>query len=67
MLRLAMDPPKLNWDPPHVYRAAKIPEEEWEKHRIWISDLHSNGSTLEEIMSVMRFHAAQKGTFFEPT
>jgi hypothetical protein len=62
-----MDPPELNWDPPQVSRAAQIPEEEWEKHRIWISDLHKDGSTLEEIISVMRYHSAQKGAFFEPT
>jgi|HubBroStandDraft_6_1064221.scaffolds.fasta_scaffold3113952_1 hypothetical protein len=61
-----MDPPELNWDPPQVSRAAKIPEGEWEKHRIWISDLHKNGSTLEEIIGVMRYHSAQEGTF-EPT
>lgn len=62
-----MAPGVLDWDPPKVSRAAKIPEEEWDKHRKWICDLHENGSTLEEIMSVMRYHIVQQGTFFEPT
>jgi hypothetical protein len=62
-----MDPAVLDWDPPKVSRAARIPEEEWNKHRTWICDLHENGSTLEEIMIVMRHHSIQEGTFFEPT
>jgi hypothetical protein len=62
-----MDHTELNWDPPKESRAPKIPKKEWEKHRTWICDLHRNGSTLEEIMSVMRYHSTQEGTFFEPT
>lgn len=62
-----MNPPTLNWDPPKVPRAANIPEKEWEKHRLWISDLRENGNTLEEIMVLMRYHGIQQGSSFEPT
>jgi hypothetical protein len=57
----------LNWDPPGVSRAAKIPEEQWEKHRRWIFGLHAYGITLLEIMAVMLYHSIQEGTFFQPT
>ena len=58
---------ELNWDPPKTARAPHIPEAEWELRRSWICDLHENGSTLKEIMSVMHHHSAQEGTFFNPT
>jgi hypothetical protein len=64
-----MNPTVPNWDPPGVSRAAKIPEEHWEKHRRWIFGLHAygNGITLLEIMAVMLYHSIQEGTFFQPT
>ena len=67
MSNIRMNSTVLNWDPPEVSRAAQIPDEEWDKHRIWICDLHENGNTLEEIMAVMRYHSVQEGTFFQPT
>jgi len=53
-----MDPPESNWDPPTGIPGSQDPEEEWEKHRIWISDLYQNGSTLEETISIIRYHNA---------
>ena len=60
-------PVELNWHPQKVSRAAKVPEEEWERNWTWIVGLHRHGSTLEQIMSVMRYHSAQEGTSFDPT
>lgn len=58
---------ELSWDPLKASRASRIPEAEWELRRTWICDLHENGSTLKEIMSVMNHHSAQEGAFFNPT
>lgn len=67
MASTGMDSVVLNWDPQQVLRATKIPEEEWEKHRMWICDLHESGSTLEDIIAVMRYHSLQEETYFQPT
>lgn len=59
--------PELNWSPQKGSRAATIPETEWDKHRILITDLHRNGTTLDDIMSIVRQHCAQQGLSFDPT
>jgi hypothetical protein len=61
------DHAELNWNPQRVPRAARIPDTEWEKYRVWICDLHQNGRTLEEIMTSVRSRCAEEGSSFEPT
>jgi hypothetical protein len=61
------DHTELNWSPPEVSRAARIPDTEWEKYRVWICELHQNGRTLEEIMTSVRSRCAEEGSSFEPT
>jgi hypothetical protein len=57
----------LNWNPQKVSRAAQIPETEWEKHHILITDLHRDGRTLEDIMGIVRRRCVEAGSAFDPS